>query len=100
MKNLNKIVLSLIFVLMLTGACATRTVYIKQTPPAKRSEVRSNKPDSGYIWIDGYWKWSKSAKKYVWKKGHWEKQRKKKVWVSGHWKKTPRGWTWTHGYWK
>ena len=81
-------------------AYTVRTAYIVQQPPGKKIEVKTNSPSSGYLWIEGHWKWSKTKDKYIWKKGHWDKKKKNKVWVSGHWKNTPRGWLWIQGYWK
>ena len=74
-------------------------VIVKRPPPA-RTEVKPAKPFRGSVWIKGHWKWSSTAKDYVWVSGHWAKSKPDKTWVEGQWKKRPRGWVWVKGHWR
>ncbi len=74
-------------------------VIVRQPPPV-RTEVRPAQPFKGAIWISGHWKWSPSAREYVWVPGHWAKQKPEKTWVPGHWTRKGRGWVWVKGHWR
>lgn len=78
--------------------CASRAVYVRTAPPAKRVEVRSARPFANAVWIAGYWRWN--GNKYVWAKGKWAKPKKGKKWIPGHWKSSRRGYFWVPGHWK
>ncbi len=90
----------MLLVMMLGSSCATRTIYIQQAPPVKRTEIKTKKPRYDAIWISGHWKWSKRKQKYVWRTGRWERKKKNYVWKEGHWKKNIGGWVWISGHWK
>jgi len=54
----------------------------------------------GYVWIEGYWKWSAFYGTYIWVDGMWETDRPGYVWVPGYWESTPYGYFWIEGYWQ
>ena len=54
---------------------------------------------TGYVWVDGHWKYNKRTRNYVWVKGYTVKKKKGKVWNSGHWRKVRGGWIHSPGFW-
>jgi len=54
---------------------------------------------TGYVWLDGHWKYNRRTHNYVWVKGQSVKKKRGKIWVSGRWVKTNRGWTYKTGFW-
>ncbi|MCH8126231.1 YXWGXW repeat-containing protein [candidate division KSB1 bacterium] len=96
---------SMLTILMVTSltclnleGCATRAVYVKTAPPAKRADVRPARPFAKAVWIAGFWRWN--GNKYVWLKSKWVKPQKGFKWVPGHWKNSSRGYRWIPGHWK
>ncbi|MCK4385307.1 MAG: YXWGXW repeat-containing protein [candidate division Zixibacteria bacterium] len=75
----------------------TKTVYVTESPPPAKAEVKTPAPGPKAVWIEGHWK--RSHGRYVWVPGHWVKKPHGK-WVSGHWEKRPRGWVWVKGHWR
>lgn len=61
--------------------------------------VRPTTIRTGYIWVDGYWKWNNRYRKYVWINGRTIKNKKNKVWIQGHWSKNGGGYFYARGYW-
>ena len=55
---------------------------------------------SGYIWIEGYWKWNAFFGRYTWQKARWMKIKRNHYWVPGFWEITPGGFFWVKGYWQ
>tara|TARA_B100000287_G_C20601104_1_gene768127 strand:+ start:399 stop:812 length:414 start_codon:yes stop_codon:yes gene_type:complete len=73
---------------------------IKVKPNRPRVIVkRPNKKRRGYIWIDGYWKWSVFYGQYIWVDARWEKIKRGHRWVPGYWEQTPSGYFWISGSW-
>jgi hypothetical protein len=60
---------------------------------------RPNKKRRGYIWIDGYWKWSVFYGQYIWVDARWEKIKRGHRWNPGYWQPTPSGYFWISGSW-
>ena len=54
---------------------------------------------SGYVWIDGHWKYNRRTHNYVWVNGHSVKKKRYKTWVSGQWRQVRGGWTYIPGFW-
>jgi hypothetical protein len=54
---------------------------------------------SGYIWVEGHYRWNKRTRSYQWVNGYLIKKRQNKVWVNGTWRKVHGGWTYTPGFW-
>ncbi|MGB8952359.1 MAG: hypothetical protein WCC06_06815 [Candidatus Aminicenantales bacterium] len=67
-------------------------------PPPPKIEVVPRSPGSHYVWIPGYWKWSRNA--YVWISGHWIRPRSGMIWVPGHWERRGYRWVWREGHWR
>ncbi len=77
----------------------TGEVYVPEAPPAPRSEVAGAPPQTGDVWVPGYWTYSNSQ--WVWMPGHWQvPPQSGHTWVAGHWDRTSRGWVWTPGHWE
>jgi len=94
-----KILLALLSITILVAflfSCAS-TVYVPESPPPAKEEIKTPRPGPKAVWVSGHWKWS--GGQYVWVPGHWAKN-PRGVWVKGHWKKTPRGWKWKKGHWR
>ena len=78
----------------------TKVKIVKAKPLRPRSiEMRPTKIRTGYIWVDGYWKWNNRYRKYVWINGRTFKNKKNKVWIQGQWSKTRGGYFYTRGHW-
>ena len=59
-----------------------------------RPKIIVNRPSynrPGYVWVEGYWKWNRFKRKYVWKKARWKKIKRNHQWVPGYWHMTPSG---------
>ena len=75
-----------------------RVVVVKPNRPrvvVKRPAYQKR----GYIWIDGYWKWSLFYGTYIWVDGRWERERRGYQWFPGYWEQSPAGYFWIEGYW-
>ena len=54
---------------------------------------------SGYVWVEGYWKWNGYYGEYTWQKARWKRVKRNHTWVPGFWEISPRGFFWVEGYW-
>lgn len=84
-----------------TATTTTRTVVVREAPPAPRTEVIGVAPSEDHAWVPGYWTYSDN--RWVWMPGHWERRPSTgATWVPGHWDKNAdeRGWVWTPGHWE
>lgn len=93
-------ILALFLGLILLNGCAKRTIYLKIAPPRRKTEIRSERPDINYIWVEGHWQWNRRKEKFIWLPGHWIKKKDGRIWISGSWERTRRGWVWSESYWK
>lgn len=75
-----------------------KVVIVKPVTP-RAAIIRPTHIRTGYIWVDGYWKWHGRHKKYVWINGRVVKHKKNKHWVSGHWSKKYGGYYYVRGHW-
>ncbi len=89
-----------LLVIAMCASCASRTVYLRNAPPARKAEIQSPRPGKNFIWVNGYWQWNPRNKSYVWISGYWKPVKPGRKWENGYWKKTPRGWIWIKGSWK
>lgn len=67
-------------------------------PPPVRVERPGPPPAVGYLWIDGFWRWSSG--RHHWVPGHWEAQRPGRRWEPHRWERGPRGWYQRGGEWR
>ena len=76
-----------------------RRVVIKKPIRPKVVVKKPFKKRRGYIWIDGYWKWSVFYGQYIWVDARWERIRPGYRWVPGYWMEDPGGYFWIEGTW-
>lgn len=75
-----------------------RVVYVDVAPPDPVVEAVSGAPNTGYIWVPGYYRYSRGT--YLWVGGRWQlPPRGRTVWVTGRWQNSPQGWYWVSGRW-
>ena len=67
-------------------------------PPPPRVEYVGVPPVTGYVWIGGYWNWSRGH--HVWVPGRWAPPRQGHVWVPHRWQQDGRNWRQEGGYWR
>ncbi|MBN2804095.1 MAG: hypothetical protein JXR91_13455, partial [Deltaproteobacteria bacterium] len=71
-----------LFVSSITGCTGSINFYYHQDtrpyftntpppPPPVKFENKTASPSDNHIWIEGYWKWNYSSKKWIWITGHW-----------------------------
>ncbi len=87
----------------LSAACVavppSGVVYVRTRPPRSVVEVRTVAPGPGYVWIEGYHRWSGDA--YVWVPGTWERvPAGRRHWVRGRWRSYHGQWYWVEGHWR
>lgn len=74
------------------------SVYVDDAPPAPYTEVVTRAPGPGWVWVDGYWSWSRN--RYVWVSGTWRRPpRANHVWVGGVWTRTNGRYHYVSGRW-
>jgi hypothetical protein len=54
---------------------------------------------SGYVWVEGFWKWNSYFGRYIWQKARWKLNKRGHHWVVGYWEVTPGGFFWVEGCW-
>lgn len=73
---------------------------VRQPPPGEILETPANeRPDSGVVWISGYWAWDDEANRYVWVSGVWRVPPPDKTWLPGRWQSGADGWQYVSGAW-
>jgi len=68
-----------------------------------RPRVIVNRPTynrSGYVWVEGYWKWNVYYGEYTWQKASWKRIKRNHYWIPGFWEISPNGFFWIEGYWE
>jgi len=73
-------------------------VYQAEEPPAPKSELRTHRPSSTAIWVDGLWLHRNN--RYDWKAGGWIEPRPGFRWVPGYWMNSVEGWRFFAGHWE
>ncbi len=86
--------------LLSTTLSAQRVVISVRPPAPKRVVIKTPRPGSNYVFINGYWKWNPRRNRYVWVDGRWVKRRPNQVYVTGRWRRVRGGYTWVPGHWK
>lgn len=82
---------------------APEPVVVPEEPPRVLQEtiVIETKPVPEAIWVDGYWYYQRTAKRFIWVTGGWRvPPPDAAAWVPTHYAKTSRGWVLVHGYWQ
>ena len=85
--------------LALSSACV---VVPALSPPVSASpstvEVVPPQPGPAYVWVPGYWTWTRDA--YVWVPAAWLlPPRPGYAWAPGYWAPRGRDHVWVEGYW-
>lgn len=93
-----KIIL-LFFLILPTIYSFGQIVKEKPNPPENTGGVPTL-PQTGMVWIDGFWRWDIDKNEYVWCMGHYVKPLKDHAWQQGKWKKVRKGYKWIPGKWK
>ena len=97
--NTKFLTIAILFFLSLSFTNAQ--VVVKAKPrKAKILVLKTKRPSTNHIWIDGQWKWNKKSNRYVWVNGKWSKPKHGYVWVAGSWKNLSNGFVWKEGYWR
>ncbi|MBA2626616.1 MAG: YXWGXW repeat-containing protein [Gemmatimonadales bacterium] len=74
-------------------------VFVVDAPPRARVEVRGARPEAGWVWIPGHYRWDGTS--YFWDRGHWDQvPRGMKKWQPGRWYHGRQGWFWVEGHWR
>jgi hypothetical protein len=95
---MKKWALLILLAVVMTFAADCLVTYPLAGPPPRRVEVIPASPGHGFVWIEGYWRWSGNA--YFWVPGHHVKARSGYVWVPGYWQQKGRHWIWREGHWR
>lgn len=66
-------------------------------PPPPQVEVIGVPPQSGYVWVGGYWNWVEG--RHVWVGGRWVAGRAGYRWVPHEWVREGGGWRLHEGHW-
>ena len=76
-----------------------RHVVIRRRPPARRIEVRPNRPSRRRVWIAGHW--THRHGRFVWVRGRWAvPPRRAAVYVRPVWKPHAGGYILVGGVWR
>ena len=78
------------------GQAAPVVVDVEVAPPPPRV-VAAPHPREGYVWADGYWRWS--GHHHVWVDGRWMRARHGWHWVPDHWVASGDRWHFVPGHW-
>jgi WXXGXW repeat (2 copies) len=74
-------------------------VYIREGPPAARTEVIVARPGPDYVWLRGHWGYG--GGRYAWEPGRWARpDRPHRRWVEGRWAHDRHGYYWVEGHWR
>lgn len=68
-------------------------------PPMQLVEQVPSPLNENFIWIPGYWEWSKKYDDFVWVSGVWRQPPPQHVWIEGSWKHRAGGWVRIQGFW-
>jgi len=55
---------------------------------------------NNYIWVEGYWKWSKTYQDYFWVEGRWIRKRQGRTYIAGSYKLKNGIKIWISGFWR
>jgi hypothetical protein len=76
------------------------SVSINIAPPPLLVYDQPQVPGEGYIWVPGYWTWSRPDRAYYWVPGTWvQAPNDGDLWTPGYWAFENLGYFWHTGYW-
>lgn len=85
--------------LTLGAACHNQPPPATGPPPVPPSALVAHRPNPGFEWVDGYWRWT--GRRWKWVAGAWEAERTGQRWVAGHWTWTDDGQQcWQQPHWE
>ena len=96
-KNYN--IFLLVLFINLGISSYAQVVKEKPEPPENKGTIPTL-PQTGMVWVDGFWRWDLEKNEYVWCMGHYVKPIKDHFWENGKWKKMRNGYKWIPGKWK
>ena len=73
-------------------------VYIREGPPAARTEVIVERPGAEYVWLRGHYAYAGGG--YAWVPGRWVRPDGRRRWVEGRWVRDRRGYYDIEGHWR
>ena len=86
----------LLFAGLLSAALpASAQVYVQVAPPAPVVETIPASPGTGYVWVNGHYRWD--GNRYVWVGGRYSRHAGR--YCDGHWRNTAHGYVWVEGHW-
>ena len=113
---MKRIILVLALGLITLGLKAQIKVYIGHTPRGIVNQVyqsnysiHNNRPfyhnrghhrTHNYIWVEGYWKWSRTYQDYFWVEGRWIRKSQGRTYVAGSYKLINGIRIWVSGFWR
>jgi hypothetical protein len=81
-----------------TPAPPAAEIIIRDAPPPLRVERAGRRPGRGYVWLSGYWVFSRGH--YEWAPGRWElPPRGRHVWVAPRWERRGGAQAFIEGHW-
>lgn len=82
---------------------ATTGIVVSGTPPmapAPMVETKTARPNSGAVWVDGYWSYENGSN-YVWVPGRWEMPPQGySTFQPPHWTRQGNNQVYVRGYWR
>ena len=79
-------------------ATTTRTIVVREAPPALKEESRPASPGADLVWVPGNWTSEKGE--YVWNSGRWERPvAASMIWTPARWFHTSEGYEFLPGHW-
>jgi hypothetical protein len=76
----------------------TETYGAWVTAPIPAPQVVSVRPRPGFVWVEGYWRWT--GYEWSWVNGYWLRERPNYLYVQGRWDVNRGRHRWVSGYWK
>ena len=94
-----KIVLALLFAFTLCPVASFAQIAIRIGPPPRMHEDRGQRPERGYVWINGYQRYE--GDHYVWTPGRWERPpQQNQRWVAHRWARHGDHYEMQEGHWR
>ena len=89
----------MLFVGALSFQALAADVFVQVAPPRVRVEHRPPRPERGYIWTPGYYRWD--GRSHLWVDGRWERPPHPHArWEQHRWVRRNGGWVFVEGHWR